>query len=265
MAEPHPETGLEFWAIQAAPIAGEVVGHGRIVKLLYEADASGKPKETRIELELEHLLTEGSETNMSIIEPGERFQDIVYDRDISKTFIVHLQPSREGTGFITYWDGFGVREATAGDFRSFKLRWHEWRQRNPAGGKAAQRVKMLEWGLRCAAVPITRWDGVLAIRDAVHPGEEYRDHTQAMAVVTPERWKLIRATWLRVRDETPRDYRIGTVMMEALAWMTPDPLFHHEVRHWSAKLRLDAGNWTRHFDGFWREFEGRRAAGRGQR
>lgn len=254
-AGPHPETGLQYWAIQADPIAGEIIGFGRITRITYLADERGTPQETKVELVFERVMEGVAVTNALVVEPGQRFQDITFDRNITKTFVIHLQPSRDRKGFITYWDGFGVREASRSDSIVFERCLREWRDAQKPSERAAQRVAMMEWGLRCAEHSVTRWEGVLAIRDAVHPGDEYREHAGAMKVVTPERWERIRSTWRRVRDDRPRDYRIGTALMEALAWMTPDPLFHHEVRFWSAKLRQDDANWARHLDGFWRQFE----------
>jgi hypothetical protein len=144
----------------------------------------------------------------------------------------------------------------------FGHRLRDWQTVTNAPTRAAQREAMMDWGLRCAGDRITRWDGVLAIRDAIHPGDEYRDHEKAMRVMTPERWGKLREVWRKVRDETPRDYRIGTVILEAGAWLTPEPYFHHEVRLWSAKLIDDEAHWVRHFDEFWNEVQRRRLSGR---
>jgi hypothetical protein len=255
--EPHPETGLEFWAIQAGRVPGERVAYGRISRVTFVAGRENGGRETRVELQLDRVLHGEEIRTALLVEPGRRFNDLVFNRDITGMFIFHLQPSSLTEGFITYWNGFGVREASETEWRHFVKRWREWNGRSIPDDKALQRGQMLEWGFRCAEHAVTRWEGVLAIRDAIHPGPEYRDHDRAMAVLTPERWARFRDAWFRIRNDEKRDHRIGTVMMEAAAWLTPDPLFHHEVRFWSAKLRTDVEHWRDHFDAFWREVERR--------
>lgn len=248
--QPHPETGQEYWAIQADPIPGEILAFGRIAKITFVADNLGNPQETRVELGLDRILR-GTKTNAAVvIEPGERFRDLTFHRDVTRTFLFHLQPSRKQEGYITYWDGFGFREAEAGDVEVFAGRMKEWEVVVKTRPKAAQRAAMMEWGLKCAANGITLWEGVLAIRDSVHPGDEYRDHAKAMRIVTPGRLKRVLATWQSLRNGSLRDHRVATALMEALAWLTDEPLFHHEVRFWSARLHIEPENWARHFDGF---------------
>lgn len=253
LAEPHPESGIEFWAIQSKPIPGEIIGFGTISKLSFRADDRGNPIETVVEIALDRVLRGKVDTSVCVVEEGKRFQDLLVNRRLSGRFLFNLQPKRAMDGYFAYWDGFGVREIRGEDAEIFARRVSEWSAVNAAKSKAAKRAAMMDWGLRCVESRITRWEGVLAIRDSINPGDEYREHVDAMKIVTPARFVRIQEAYRKIRDFDDHDQRIGTVMLEAVSWMTDDPLFHHEVRFWSAKLTDDEMGWKRHFDEFWQE------------
>jgi hypothetical protein len=93
-AEPHPETGKEFWAIQAMPVPGELIAFGHIGRLTFVADDLGRPLTTRVEFMVDRLLGGEIVTNAVVIEPGERFQQLTFNRDITKTIGMAMASAR---------------------------------------------------------------------------------------------------------------------------------------------------------------------------
>lgn len=249
-AQPHPETGLEFWAIQAKPETNSAVAFGNIQKVELLSDQYGHPFEARFTLQIDQVLRGKLTNNVEVYEPVERFEVLTTKMKFSGDFMFYLEPRTNGIGYLTYWSGFGVRPIDMGGKLIFQrqLRTFDRLPKNLPHFK--RRQAMLEWGLRCTETRITAWDGVVAIRNALHPGPEFRHQKHSLKLATPAVRERLDALFRRLRNEWQGDWQIATVLMEAASFLVSDDLFHHEVRNHATELRLKPKLWAKTIDNF---------------
>jgi len=255
-AEPHPETGLEYWAIPADIVPDSRVVIGRIGNVMDVWEGRDQRPMTRVDLLVLRALRGRPVGLLSIYEPTPRFEEFRTRRSVDGDFVVYAQPRTNGVGWLTYWTGYGVRSIETADQPWFAERLKEFEPIRGLKGQARAEA-MLDWGLRCCERRITLWDGVNAIRNALHPGEGFRLQERGRRIATPERRARMEEVFNRLRDGWSKDWREASVLMEAFAYLCDDRLFHHEVRHYSSRLIEKPSGWRAHLTDFWRDYQSR--------
>jgi len=256
-AQPHPETGLEFWAIQAKPETNSAVAFASIKKLELLSDQYGHPFETRFTLKVEHVMRGQLTNNVEVYEPAERFDALKAKMKFTGDFVFYLQPRTNEIGYLTYWTGFGVRPIDRNGKLTFQRQLRAYDKLPEPLDGFGHRQAMLEWGLHCTSHRITAWDGAVAIRNALHPGDNFRKQDRTYALATPEVRKKLDTFFLQIRNEWRGDWQVATVLMEALSFLADDTLFHHEVRNWATDLRQHPKLWTKTLDAFLTQLKSR--------
>ncbi len=257
-AQPHPETGIEYWAIQATPETNSAVAFGSIntVEVMY--DQYGHPFEARFKLNIEHVLRGSLTNNVEVYEPVERFEALTAKMKFSGDFVFYLEPRTNGIGYLTYWTGFGVRPIDLDGKLAFQRQLRDF-DRIPKGISSHERRQaMLEWGLRCTESRITAWDGIVAVRNALHPGHEFRHQERTRKLATHEVRNHLQKLFTHLRDEWKGDWQVANVLMEAMSFLVDDKLFHHEVRHHATELRNHPQRWAKTLDKFMAKLRARK-------
>ncbi len=252
--EPHPETGREYWAIQAPSVTNSLVVFGRISAILAAGNRDYEPALMRVDIAVSEVLKGHSPKTVAVYEPVRRFREYSTRRSTDGEFVFYLEPRTNGIGHLTYWAGFGVRSVTKPEKEFFAGRLREFEDLRNRG---LTRETMLDWGLRCCEQRITAWDGLVAIRNALDPGADFRRHRRALEAATAERRERMKRIFDRIRDDWVDDWRLATTVMEAFAWLVDDRYFHHEVRHYSSRLIQYPADWSAHLRAFWRDYESR--------
>jgi hypothetical protein len=255
--EPHPETGVEYWAIQSPLITNSAVVIGRISAIVSAGKRTYEPAMMRVDVQIKEVLRGRATNAIAIYEPTRRFKEFSTRRSLAGDFLFYLEPRTNGVGQLTYWSGFGVRPITATEKMLFAERMREYEKLRSF---PVQSDAILEWGLRCCEQRITAWDGLIAIRNALYPGINFRKYGRTLDLATPVRRDQMKKIFDRIRDHWGGDWRLATTMMEGFAWLVDDRLFHHEVREYSTRLIQRPAEWNAVFRAFWRDYESRQLA-----
>lgn len=256
-AQPHPETGLEFWAIQAKPETNSAVAFASIKKLELLSDQYGHPFETRFTLEVEHVMRGNLTNNVEVYESAERFDALKAKMKFTGDFVFYLQPRTNEIGYLTYWTGFGVRPIDRNSKLTFQRQLRAYDKLPESLDDFGRRQAMLEWGLHCSGHRITAWDGAVAIRNALHPGANFRQQDRTYKLATPSVRLQLDKFFSRMRNEWKGDWQVGSVLMEALSFLAADDMFHHEVRNWATDLRHQPKLWSKTLDKFMTQLKAR--------
>ena len=211
---------------------------------------------TRVDVLVSRVLEGDAIKLLSIYEPTKRFGEFSHRRPVDGDFVVYAEPRTNGVGWLSYWTGYGIRSIETADQKWFVERVKECWQVRKLKGRAKINA-MFDWGVMCCERRITAWDGVNAIRNALHPGRDFQYFERSRSVVKGTRQGQLREIFDRIRDGWTDDWRVATVLMEAIAYLSDDRFFHHEVRYYSSRLIEKTTGWRTHLQAFWRDYRAR--------